>query len=167
MSGKSKAFKIKKSMMVHLAVWLNSQSLEGRLSRVRTRFVTKLADGMAELEAERKEIINKYVEKEKGEDGEMKWKTHELENGQTEWVVSPEKMESLNKEIEEMYQEEFVIALTPETEADLSRIKDIILDTNYKFGPEESMSLQEKNEKIIEANNYQVWCEAVEALELN
>jgi len=160
-----KAFKIKKNLMVGLAVWLNTQLLEGRYSRVRTRFVARLAEAMNELEKERREIIEKYVEKDTDPDTkEEKWKTRTGDNGQEEYAVSPEKMSELNAEIEEMYQEDFVVNFTPETEADLLRIKDIILDTTYKFGPEESMNPTEKNMKIMEANNYQMWCEAVESL---
>lgn len=157
------AFRIKKNMMVGLAVWLNNQILEGRYSRVRSRFVTRLANAMNELETDRRAILDKYVEKEMNtETGEEQWVIKTLENGTQEFAVSPEKMVELNKEIDDLYQEDFVVDFSPETHDDLVRIKDIILDTTYKFGPEEHMSPEQKNDKIIEANNYQVWCDAVE-----
>lgn len=158
-----KAFRLKKSMLVGLATWLNSQSLEGRYSRVRSRFVNRLAESMRELEKDRQDIIGKYVEKEVGEDGKEQWKiaTDEKTGGQ-EYVVSPEKMGELNEEVSGLYQEDFVVDFTPETEDDLVRIKDIILDTKYKFGPEEDMDMNQKNDKIMEANNYEIWCKAVE-----
>lgn len=163
MKGKdTKAFKIKKSMLVGLATWLNNLSLEGRYSRVRSRFVNRLADSMRELENERKEIIGKYVEKEVGENGAETWKVKTDEHGGQEYVVSPENLDTLNAEVAGLYDEDFVVAFTPETEDDLVRLKDIIVNTTYKFGPEEEMNMMQKNDKIIEANNYEVWCEAVE-----
>ena len=51
----SKAFKLQKKYLVGLATWLNNQALSGKLSRERTRFVALLAEGVHELEKERKE----------------------------------------------------------------------------------------------------------------
>ena len=61
------SLKIQNRYLLGLASWLNEQALAGRESRERSRFVTIVADQLAVVEKERKDIIDKYAEKE--EDG--------------------------------------------------------------------------------------------------
>lgn len=162
------ALKIKKLQLTGLATWLNVLPLDGKKSRIRTRFVTKLINAIQQTDKERKDIVGKYVEKEKkeGEKNES-WKTVTVDNGQTHFVISPEKLEEFNKEINELYEEDFVMAVTPETEENIAIIKDILLNTEYKFGisgDEESDG--EKVAKVKQAHDYNEWCEAFEAVVL-
>lgn len=158
-----KALRIKKSELVVLARWLNKQQLAGKQSRIRTRFVRDLADAMRQLEQERQAIIGSYVEKKKTKKGE-EWKTT-VDNGVKVWKVSPEKREALNKELADLYAEDWVMDCTPETEEKLLTIKDILESTEYIFGPAPDDEPETAQQKIQEANSYEVWCRAFEALD--
>lgn len=159
------AFRLGKVHLTGLAAWLNQLPLEGKRSRMRTRFVAKLAQSIALTEKERKQILEKAVVKEKGEDGKEVWKTQTVDNLPPQFVLSPEKIEDFQKEMTELYSEDFVMSVTPETEEMVAVIKDIILNTNHVFGVTgEERTEQEKQDKIRQAQNYVAWCDAVENL---
>ena len=82
----SNALKLKKQYILGLASWLSEQSLAGRESRERSRFVELASQQLTETEKERKAIVEKYVEK--NEDGS--WKTT-VDNGLERWVIPEDK----------------------------------------------------------------------------
>ena len=57
------ALKIKKQYLLGLGTWLNEQQVSGRVSRERTRFVTKIQEELAEIDKERITIAEEYAEK--------------------------------------------------------------------------------------------------------
>jgi hypothetical protein len=162
-----KAFRIKKAFLAGLAGWLNGLALSGRDSRERTRFVSLLVEGNMALEKDRKEVIGKFVEKETV-NGEEIWKktVSEGENsdGKEHFVIPPEKIEDFKKEINDLFQEEFVLDIGEEHLEKMATVATIVLNTDYKFGPSEEDDREEARRKIIEANDYEEWCKAFEAV---
>jgi len=157
------AFRMRKDYLTGLASWLHTIPLNGRQSRLRTRFVSELAQSIQMTEKERIGIVGKYVDKETNEAGHEVWKK-DLESNN--FVVSPEKQAYLQKEINDLYHEHFVMNLTPETEENIKAVKDIVFNTDYKFGlTGEEKTEQEKNQKLSEVSAYNVWCEAFEVVE--
>lgn len=136
-----------------LATWLNELLLEGRRSRERTRFVKKLGERYDENEKFRKEILAKYSKKdEKGEQVLTKdRKNVELEKG---------KEEAFGKELQELYDEVYEVTLD---DVAGKMIKDLVLNTNYVFGPMPGDDEVTKMLKVRQANDYNVWCEMFEA----
>lgn len=158
-SKKVRVLQIKKSNLVGLANWLNELSLEAKMSRVRTRFINELLESMKMTEKERQQIIGKYVNKTKDKDGNEVWS----KDGDN-WDIKKGSTEAFETELGELYDESFIMNLTPETEENIMTVKDILLNTKYKFGPSEDEHPAIKQQKIAQANEYVVWCEAFEAV---
>lgn len=170
MAKKEKASKstlrIQKKYLVGLSSWLNRLALSGAQSRYRTRFMRDIADVLKEFEAERKEIVEKYVVKEVKDNGKEVWK-QTVDNGQPVWEIQKDKEQLFADEVNELLAEDFVLVINEENQAKIACIKDILLNTDYKFGPEQD----EKNpmvvmQRIKEANDYDVWCEVFEGLKV-
>jgi len=142
-------FTIENSYVLGLASWLAEQELSGKESRVRTRFVKQLADRHQETDKFRQELLDKYAKKdEKGE---------RVVNEQQNVVLDD--VEGFTKEINDLYQEEFTIDLD---EKSFEILKNIVLNTDYVFGPKENDNDQERLAKIRQANDYEEWCQAFE-----
>lgn len=155
--------KIARAKLVGLANWLNKQELNGMQTRMRSRFIKRLAEEVKLIESERVELINKYAETEKNEDGKEVLKTV-VDNGETRYVIKKNKEEEFTKEIQALYGEEFKVVLTAENEDEIRCIKDIVLNTTYKFGPGEKDSEKLAKKKLIEAEDYDDWATAFEAI---
>lgn len=155
-----KAFKIQNRYLLGLASWLNMLPLAGRESRERSRFVTLVSDTLARVEKERVQIIEKYANKE--EDGSMK-KT--VDNGVERFDIPDDKIADLEKDYGELLDEEFVLDVGESHKAKIRTVRDIVLNTDYKFGPSESDDVQEKQAKIRQAFDYEKWCESFEGLD--
>lgn len=154
------SFKIKNKFLVGLGSWLNELQLSGKESRERTRFVNLLVDRLTENEKFRAELIRKYAQKD--EEGNPKKR---MEEGAGEiWDLLPEDMEKYAKEYNEMMDEEFVIDVLEGNKEKVKVVTDIVLNTNYVFGPKEGDSAEEKQAKIRQMNDYGIWCEAFEAV---
>jgi len=158
----TKAFKIQKAYVNGLATWLNALQLGGRDSRERTRFVSILADELKTIDAERVSIIEKYVTK----DENNEWQKIVDSDGLERWDVPADLEADLNKDVLELYQEDFVLDIGEEHLAKIKAVRDIVLNTDFLFGPSEDDSNVDKIRKIREANDYEEWCKAFEALEL-
>lgn len=141
---------IKNSHVLPLANWLSELNLNGRQSRERTRFVKTLANRHQENEKFRMELVEKYAKKDK------KGKIVKTEDGEN---IQIEKIEEFTKEATDLYEEKFVVDLLDES---YEILKDIVLNTNYVFGPNPSSTQEEKLNKIRQANDYDVWCEIFE-----
>lgn len=160
------ALRLKKHLILGLAGWLNGILLEGRQSRLRTRFVAKLAEGVKMTDYERNEIIGKHVLKEK-KGGKEVWKKGAVDNGVEHYMMNPDTLDKFKEEIESLYQEEYVLNVTPETEEMLVLIKDILLNTEWKFGISgEEKTDKERGEKVKQAQEYAEWCDAFESLDI-
>lgn len=160
----SDALKIPKRYLPSLSFWLQKQSLAGKESRIRTRFVKAINESIRITDAEKQEIIEKYVEKEKDKKtGKLVRKTV-LDNGVRKYAIKKGKEDVLNTELEDLYAEDYIMSVTPETKENIKVIKDILLNTEYKFGMKEGMSVAEQQDAVFEAQAYDVWCEAFEAV---
>lgn len=148
-----KEVKIKNIHLLGLASWLNELELSGKETRIRSRFVTKLADRYQENEKFRVEMITKHSKLDEegnpiiAEDG----KSYEFDD-----------KDALVKELTDLYNEKFTVTL-PDDE--FEALKKIVLDTDYVFGPKEGDNEQERIAKIRQANDYEVWCEVFESVE--
>ena len=142
------ALKLQNRHLVGLASWLNTLKLPGKLSRNRTRFISLLQPRMQENQKFSEEIIAKYAKKDK--DGNPKRRT---ENGTEVWDIPDKKLEDFNKDMLELLQEEFVIAVTPENKHMLGDMRDLVLETEVEFSGEDAV-------------RYNIWCEAFEPLEV-
>lgn len=158
----TKAFRIKKRYLAGLATWLTQLQLSGRLSRERTRFVSLLTKGIQELEFDRKDILDKYVEKKKDpKTGKEVWV---MQEGVDNWKLKEGVEEDFIKEINELFDEEFVIDIGEQHKSKIEAIRDIVLNTDYVFGPSKDDSPDEAQKKIDQAHHYDVWCESFEAI---
>ncbi len=155
------AFKIKKRFLLGLASWLNLLPLAGKESRERSRFVTLASEALKEMEAERKEIVSKYAKKD--ENGDLE-KT--VDNGMERYVIEDGKTEELEKDYTELLDEEWVLDIGEGHKSKIRVVSDIVLNTDYKFGPAEGDSPEETEAKVRQANDYEKWCLAFEAVEL-
>lgn len=161
---KDTVFKIKKSYLPGLTSWLLNQRLDGKRSRERTRFVKMLNTEIKTLEQERLEIIGKYVVKEKAKKGEKeKWKTTTVDN-RNEYVIEDGKREQFDEEIKALYDEDYILTVTAEHATKMACIKDIVLNTDYKFGADDSVHPALREQKIREAMDYDAWCESFEQI---
>lgn len=156
------SFKIKNKYVLGLASWLNDLQLYGKESRERTRFVSVLSERLAETDKFRNSMVEKYVEK--GEDGKSKTKVGD--DGVEVWDIKAEELPKFEKEYNELMDEDFVLDVLDGNKEKTKVVKDIVLNTDYKFGPKEGDSVQEKMAKIRQAAEYDKWCEAFEAVEL-
>lgn len=143
-------FTIENSYVLGLASWLSEQSYEGKVSRARSRLVKALAERHTETDNFRKEIINKYAQKD--EKGELF-----VENGN----YKIENIEEFQKEIRELYLDTLTISLDS---GDATVLKHAVLNTSYKFGPKEGDSEEEKVAKMRQANDYVEWCKSFEEM---
>lgn len=151
---------LKNKHLVGLAGWLSELSLSGRQSRERTRFVNSLVERIKENEEERKKLVDKYCEK----DENGKNKTKEVD-GIAVWDMTEDNIKKYTGEYTELLNEGFVIDILESNKERIDMVKDIILNTEYKFGPQESTPASEKEAKIRQAHDYHEWCEAFESIE--
>lgn len=155
----SKALKIKNNLLLSLASWLNEQSLAGRESRERSRFVTVVSEHLQTVEKERQEILEKFTKKDK--DGKPKKITVDKVE---QWDIDEKDIKVLEKEITELLDEDFALDIGEGHKAKIKTVKDIVLNTDYKFGPKEDSSMVEQQAKIRQMNDYDKWCEVFEDL---
>lgn len=158
----STTFRIEKAYLVGLANWLNEQQLDGRISRFRTRFVKDLSEAMQELDNERLDLAKNAADKD--EDGNP---LTEGEGAAEHFVVPVDNQPALNDAVAELMKEEFVVDVTEANKEKMQIVRDIVLNTDYKFGPKEGDDAMESFRKTRQANDYDVWCEAFEALDAN
>lgn len=158
----SNALKIPNKFILGLASWLAEQPLGGRESRERSRFVTVASEHLQEVEKERKEIIEKFANKD--EDGKPKIIT--VDNGDSRYDIPDEKKAEMEKEYLDLLDEEWVLDVSEGNKAKIKTTRDILLNTEYKFGPKEGDTTEEQIAKVRQANDYDKWCQFFEVLDL-
>ena len=144
-------FTIENQHILGLASWLHELNLSGRQSRVRTRFVKTLSDRYQENEKFRQELIEKYGKKDKGQ-------LVKTEDGKSYVLGDKEKFV---QELQDLLEEQFVVTLDNN---DANTLKEMVLDTDYVFGPKEGTTPEEKAAKSRQANDYEVWCKSFEEM---
>jgi len=157
-----KSFTLKNKYLVGLASWLNEISLQGAESRERTRFVNVLIERITESEKFRAEALDRYTTRD--ENGEMKKKINEITNEEV-WDISDENVILFSKEYGDLMEEEYIMDILDGNKQKLKVMKDAVLNTTYVFGPKEGDSPQEKIAKIRQMHDYEIWCQAFEAVE--
>lgn len=141
-------FIIKRKYLSGLANWLATQKLNGPASRARTKFINLLADAIERADKERKDLIDEFGEKENGELKKVKG-----EKGDENYVIPDDQISTFNTEVGVVYDREAEIT-APEIAPVLMIIKNLVLNTEEKIGPEYALQ-------------YDKWCEAFEKLEIN
>lgn len=160
------AFRIQKAFLPGLAAWLSGLRLVGRESRDRTRFVLDLNAAAQQYARERQEILGRYVNKVTDPvTGKESW-VKSVDNPLV-WDVPEEKQEAMKAEVAELMREEFVMDVTEASEQKIRSVRDIVLNTDYAFGPDDADVPEERQRKIVQANDYEAWCRSFEALDLN
>ena len=130
--------KLKNHLLKSLGDFLVNEELSGRLSRSRTRFVKLLNARLEEVERFRKELCEKYCEKDN--DGKPV-----LNNN----AYSIKDVEAFNEEYNDLMNEEFIIDETASQKEILTNVKSILDNTKQTF-------------KGVDALLYDQWCEAFE-----
>ncbi len=152
-------FRIQNRYLIGLCDWLSSLQLPGQDSRERTKFVDLCIEKISEIEIKRKETIDKYVKK----DEKGNWLKKEIE-GRHFWDIDENKLDEFNKEFDAISLEEFVIKIEDGNKSKLTKVRDLVLKTDYKFGPSDSDPIPTKQYKLRLAADYDHWCEAFEKL---
>jgi len=137
-------FKIKKKYIVGLGNWLGSISLQGKQSRMRTRFVSLLEEALERYEKDRKAMLEEVCVK----DEEGKPKLIE-ENGQSHYDIPDDKTEQFNADMKEMGEEDAELT-GPETAPVFVTVSNILLNYDGKIEGRDAYA-------------YDKWCEAAEA----
>ena len=156
----NKLFKIKNKFLSGLVIWLQMQLLSGKDSRERTRFVSLCQDRLKEYNGFYQGLMDKYIQK--GKDG--KYETVKVGDLETYKFITKKDEEEHLKEVNDLFEEEFKIEITQLSGEMLRIIKNIVLNTEYRFGPKEGTSIDEKNTAIRLANEYSEWCQSFESI---
>lgn len=151
-------FKIKNRFLTGLVQWLQLQSLSGKESRERTRFSVICQERVKEVNGFYSALIEKFVEK----DTKGHFKTREQEGVQIYSFKTKKEEEEYIKEVNDLFEEEFKMENTPLNKEMLVVIKNIVLNTDYKFGPKDSETPVQKQASVRTANEYEQWCQAFE-----
>ena len=150
--------KIKNKYLIGLASWLDNLKLSGKQSRVRTRFVSVLKEEIAKFQNAYVKLLEEYVDR--NEDGSFEQKERE---GQKLFNVPDDKEDEFMERYQELSEEEVEIEYSG-FEQDAEVLKDLVLNTDYEFGPDEDDEGTEKQAKIRQAEDYVKWCESFEEL---
>jgi|GEM_PF-1728008 len=151
---------LKNQHLVGLCTWLQGLSLAGKESRERTRFVALCIPRISEIEGLKGQLVEKYCEK--NEDGSRK--TVE-KDGRTHWDIPADQEAAFRKDLEELDNELFIIDLLDGNISKVKTVRELVLNTDYKFGPTEEDDELERDAKVRLAHDYSEWCIAFEMLE--
>ena len=143
----------------NFATWLNSVQLLGKESRARSRFTKILTDYLSnDVEKQRVEIVKKYAKLD--EEGNpsviIDSKARRI------FDVLPEKSEEMNKEYANLLEHSLELHVTDLNRETIATVKDVVLNSQFVFGPLDNDSEQIRQAKINLADNYSEWCESFE-----
>lgn len=124
--------------------FLFSLELQGKYSRMRTRFLKLLQDRIQEIYNFQNELLNKYGQRD--EEGSLK-----MEAVEEKTIYQISNVQEYNAEIRELMLEEFVIDETLERKDILLTVKHLILNSDEVFSGKEALE-------------YDRWCEIFEAI---
>jgi hypothetical protein len=155
------SLKIQKRFLVGLGNWLNDQPLSGRASRARTRFVEDLQVELNHIEADRIKILESVADKD--DTGAPKKETDEA-TGHEKFILSAEAQTNFVQEYSTLMSEEWILDVTDANRDRITEVRNIVLDTDYRFGPQEGDSDAVRQSRIRQMNDYPHWCEAFESM---
>jgi hypothetical protein len=151
---------LKNRHLVGLCTWLQGLSLAGKESRERTRFVAICIPRIEEVERLKNDLGTRYCAKNQ-KDGSLELLDID---GRKHWSIPTEKQADFRKEHDELENEDFLIDLLEGNIAKVKTVRDLVLNTDFKFGPAEDDSEDERAAKVRLAKDYEEWCVAFEAL---
>jgi hypothetical protein len=132
---------IRNDELFSLGNFLADLTLKGASSRFRTRFIKKLQKQMDLVEEEKIEIIRTHGELD--ENGHVKTT---LENGNEIYVIHDR--EACEKEIMELFQEDFIIEESLENRQMLLSVRDALLNCDKEFTGHEAFIYDSYCEKF-------------------
>ena len=152
-------FKLQNKFIAGFVSWVGLLGdLTAKQARMRGRFLLLLVARLNEVNANHKELLTKFSTK----DAEDKPVTKLDENGLESYQLSTENLEAFRKEDQELLDEEYILDITEANQEMFDSVKGLVLNTAYTFGPKETDTDQEKQQKINQANDYDTWCKAFE-----
>lgn len=158
----SKEFSIANRQLEPFGKWLHDLHLDAKESRVRTRFIELLGKQLEYIERERVELIRKYAKKD--EEGSPIVVIDSA--GRNLYDVPPEFNEKVNKEYNDLVNGNFVIPIDDSNREFFRALKDIVLETYYRFGPREGDPDNVRNAKTQLAMSYHLWAQSFDGLEV-
>lgn len=145
--------KIKNRYIVGLFYWLQDLMLKADDNKTRVKFLVILQPQINAIENQRIVLLKKYAKKDK--DGEP---VIIISNkAQRVYDVEAENGKLLNEEYGAYLETEFVIEINESNKELISKVKDLILNTDYLFGIKEGMSEDQKKEMIQLYTEYCEW----------
>lgn len=137
-----------------LYIWLHRQTLEGKQSRARTRFMKILEERIKEINDVLISLQQKYAERNaEGKiiylDGDKE--VTEITDPNKNYIIKIKDQKAFEKEWQEYMNESFIIDITPATRDTIYTVKEILLNTSDKFTG-------------AQASLYYEWCEAFEKI---
>ena len=161
----SNTLKIPSKHLVGLCSWLNELSLTGKESRERSRFVDICVPRIQEYFKHKEEIFDRYCVKETVEGREVRKVVDE--GGVLTYQIPNEKREEFDKEIHDLEDEEFVIDVLEGNKSKIKTAKDLLLNTDYKFGPGDETDPAKREAKIRQTTDYNEWCKIFEEVNVD
>lgn len=140
--------------LVSLYTFLARQKLHGKKSRERTRFLKVIEPRTVEVAEGRKEIVERFTEKDA--EGKILFvdklgnETNDRNKG-VNYKVLLENQEKINEEVKNLHDEQYVIDILPAQAEMIEVIRDLILNTEEAFDG-------------AVATMYDEWCTAFESL---
>ena len=129
---KMQTIKIKNSQLKLVSDWLSGE-LAVKEARSRNRFLHLLAPRLKETDEERNKIILNKCDK--GEDGKP---LVEEKDGNQSYKFSGDNWATVQQEIVDLLNEDFVVEVTPSNEEDIKIVKDLIINLDKKFDPQQT-----------------------------
>lgn len=137
---------LKISTAVTLLRWLNSQPLQGQMSRRRTQFATLLNQATTQADKKRIELLTQFADKD--ENGKPKTFI-DGENNEEKFDITEENEKKYVELFNEFLSQSFVLHFDIDQVNLYQTIKELVLGTDYKFSGQM-------------ANEFELWCQAFE-----
>lgn len=149
MEKKTNSLKIKNRNLTTLLRFLASVPLAGKESRERTRFIEVCEPRIIEMDKLRNELLQKFSEKDEAGQPVLV----ENPDGTNRYDVSPTNLEEFQTAYNAYGEEDFTLDILDGNISKVRTVRDLILNTDQKFSGQT-------------AAEYDKWCDAFEALEL-
>lgn len=156
-------FRLKNRFVHGLLNWLQILQLSGPESRERTRFVEMLVKHQGAVEKDRVSLLSKYANKDKEGDPSIIL----TDGGKKMYDVPEDNLKELNEEYRKVLEKEFVMDITDLSRPNFQAVRQIVLYTDYKFGPVDGEPEQTRALRIKQSHDYLDWCKAFEEVELS
>lgn len=131
--------------------------LTAKQARMRGRFLTILVAQLNHVADSHKNILVKYSKKdENGKPATV------VVDGIENYDIPQDQLEAFRKDDQELLDEVFALDVTAANSEMFETVKDLVINTQFTFGPKETDSDQVKQQKIAQMNDYDTWCNAFE-----